>query len=803
MAGRRTYTEEELQNALQDILSGKLGTRRAAVIYGIPRSTLRNKVYKLATEQKREASLLPPALDVLEHDDDEKELSGAEDDKDIEKSIAGSVLTPDMLRLAAAPSISPLSGQKFAAMCGETKEKEKLQVKPPQTPPIANNPLFDPMVLQNLVLSGLIQQKYDNPAFQEVIKNIVMKNFSGSGGGTDLLNNGKPSDSRHLMHNLSLLQQQQQHQQQQQNTPQHHHHQQQQMLHNRIMKSETPDTASSIDDANDDAVILKIPSFKPGSNSSASGKNGETLSDTQTPHTTPPMLSSSSPQGHHHHHHHMAGMSPPIMRSNNDSQSPPMIVSNKAGTLSLRDVIAKSITRTMNQQSPETIISKPSMDQIEAQYRRPSISVIKNLGGTDTTRFASSPNMMGSMSSNNTQSGSGGNNNNNGGKGTRPKRGKYRNYDRDSLIEAVKAVQRGEMSVHRAGSYYGVPHSTLEYKVKERHLMRPRKREPKPQPTDGSGAIIGNSSTNIVTINKAGQDVSGVSSSSLRSLDKTKPLTTTKPPMKTPPFPASSTNGMKMGMFDPAQLQYAQHLFWSHPPGYSAGLNIDYAAAAAAAAASGTSNSFPNNAESFFAAQMMQRIQEESMRQAGTSGSSASSKSSLAVAAAAAAAAANAANNSQSKSARDITESLYEGTSANGSSFLDGIIRHSLLDPKSSSIPHGALVDQLVKNNRHSDDGNNSNSHKRAGSPLNFAQSDIKRERSSPASSIADSDDRESINERDISKESVESLIKYRDGYSALRLDEKLRLRDSMEDLNGGGDSTDEKLNHTENEDSS
>lgn len=40
------------------------------------------------------------------------------------------------------------------------------------------------------------------------------------------------------------------------------------------------------------------------------------------------------------------------------------------------------------------------------------------------------------------------------------------------------------MSVHRAGSYYGVPHSTLEYKVKERHLMRPRKRDPKPNPVD-------------------------------------------------------------------------------------------------------------------------------------------------------------------------------------------------------------------------------------------------------------------------------------------------------------------------------
>lgn len=47
MSGRRTYTEDELQAALRDIQSGKLGTRRAAVIYGIPRSTLRNKVSSL------------------------------------------------------------------------------------------------------------------------------------------------------------------------------------------------------------------------------------------------------------------------------------------------------------------------------------------------------------------------------------------------------------------------------------------------------------------------------------------------------------------------------------------------------------------------------------------------------------------------------------------------------------------------------------------------------------------------------------------------------------------------------------
>uniref|UniRef100_A0A914WYX3 HTH psq-type domain-containing protein n=1 Tax=Plectus sambesii TaxID=2011161 RepID=A0A914WYX3_9BILA len=61
-------------------------------------------------------------------------------------------------------------------------------------------------------------------------------------------------------------------------------------------------------------------------------------------------------------------------------------------------------------------------------------------------------------------------------KRSRPKRGQYRRYDKDALDEAVKSVRRGEMSVHRAGSYYGVPHSTLEYKVKERNLLRAKKR---------------------------------------------------------------------------------------------------------------------------------------------------------------------------------------------------------------------------------------------------------------------------------------------------------------------------------------
>ena len=81
-------------------------------------------------------------------------------------------------------------------------------------------------------------------------------------------------------------------------------------------------------------------------------------------------------------------------------------------------------------------------------------------------------------------------------KKTRPKRGQYRKYNSQLLIEAVKAVQRGEMSVHRAGSYFGVPHSTLEYKVKERHLLRQKKgRETKPSSTSSSSSTSNSSTT--------------------------------------------------------------------------------------------------------------------------------------------------------------------------------------------------------------------------------------------------------------------------------------------------------------------
>lgn len=546
----------------------------------------------------------------------------------------------------------------------------------------------------------------------------------------------------------------------------------------------------TLDNSDESAVILKIPSYKLGSSSSASGKNGENDS---TPQTTSP-LHLRSPTTHS-----TADVSPPINRQNNDSQSPPIPGIGSKGMLSLRDVIAKSITRTFSQQNAETL-NKPSIDHLE-QYKRPSISVIKNLGGTDISRFASNPNMIASMHSHShshahSHSHSHSNNSNspnslnNSGKGTRPKRGKYRNYDRDSLVEAVKAVQRGEMSVHRAGSYYGVPHSTLEYKVKERHLMRPRKREPKPQPLESSSG-----STSSISSVKS-HDLAGSVNSNIRSIDKASKssMSTTKTPMKTPPFPLPTENGMKMGLFDPTQMQYPPHLFWPQASGFS-GLPIQSEMFAQRSSGSGSAASaFAGNAESLFASHMM-RFQEDALR---SKANNSNSKSETATGDPA-----NMNMNKKCKTERELTlENLYD-SSVNGS-FLDGIIRHSL-DRKTESIPHGALLDQLVKNNRQTACGtekSNCNNKRTASPAFGIGSSGsyhppIKRERTGSSSGETD---RESI-ERDMSKDTVESILKYRDNLT-LRDDEKC-LKISSEDLNGIMADNNKSSQNTEADDSS
>lgn len=68
-----------------------------------------------------------------------------------------------------------------------------------------------------------------------------------------------------------------------------------------------------------------------------------------------------------------------------------------------------------------------------------------------------------------------------GNKPPRKKRGRYRQYNTELLEEAILVVMGGKMSVSKAQSVYGIPHSTLEYKVKERlgTLKHPPKKKPK------------------------------------------------------------------------------------------------------------------------------------------------------------------------------------------------------------------------------------------------------------------------------------------------------------------------------------
>ena len=54
------------------------------------------------------------------------------------------------------------------------------------------------------------------------------------------------------------------------------------------------------------------------------------------------------------------------------------------------------------------------------------------------------------------------------GKQIRPKRGQYRRYESEQLAKAVAAVLSNEMSVHKAGSYFGVPHSTVRIELKRK-----------------------------------------------------------------------------------------------------------------------------------------------------------------------------------------------------------------------------------------------------------------------------------------------------------------------------------------------
>lgn len=189
ISGRRTYTEDELQNALQDILSGKLGTRRAAVLYGIPRSTLRNKVYKLAIEQKREANLAVVAPVLADLDEDDKDCSGAEEEKEVERTL-NSLPSEDIFRLAASQGLAAF--EQLGKMEGspglmesDTQGSTQRTSPNPSKPSTPAMPMMDPnIILQGLLIGNALSGLTNNKALEhnslgmlpEFLRNFLLRN---------------------------------------------------------------------------------------------------------------------------------------------------------------------------------------------------------------------------------------------------------------------------------------------------------------------------------------------------------------------------------------------------------------------------------------------------------------------------------------------------------------------------------------------------------------------------------------------------------------------------------------------------
>ncbi|XP_054709383.1 mushroom body large-type Kenyon cell-specific protein 1-like [Uloborus diversus] len=421
---KRSYTEEELQAALRDIQSGKLGTRRAAVIYGIPRSTLRNKVYKLANESKSRAHCRATHTGGVSTK--KEQMKNSKGNEELEVPVYESASSKQNIA-SASDSLRLLLKQTITQKFNNSKGTEKLNdtnIDFPQTSDVEAMKEFQ-------MLSSLECQQALAPVLSHVFSDIQQlalgKTKENSNCSSQSLSALKDDLKLPLLPDLIRR-----------------------LAEERIelerdthKDSEVTDPDGLTDNSGTPSnVILKVPSFKPAKSPPINNEVDNPLV---------PALSSSSP--------------PPGTSSH-------ALSGNKGIAVSLKELIARSISTKVNcQRKDKAIDEEPSVDYSIT----PASSDSSPCNMSWTIENPSKDGKESTLSTINNSSNS--SDSSKSEKRTRPKRGRYRNYDRDNLARAVRAVQKGEMSVHRAGTFYGVPHSTLEYKVKERHLLRPRKRD--------------------------------------------------------------------------------------------------------------------------------------------------------------------------------------------------------------------------------------------------------------------------------------------------------------------------------------
>ena len=425
--GKKSYTEDELAAAVSDIRSGKLGTRRAAVLYGIPRSTLRNKIFKLESETNHHST----------------ENCGSQENKLSMVDLLQGVPNGDYQGMFPFSEESMLSN-KLLFPGEEVWERKLDQIR-------RKHNLLEPQRK-----FGLPPMHYNSRQLSDFEKSYLNSPFSH-----ELKLAFLPELVRKMAEERMEMERQ-------------HHHSLQSLQLDLSMPasmasvSGTGSNGISGSSNSNSGVELKIPSYKPMRSSYMNGFNSG-------PDHTP-----------NHSRNHNASANPPPS-SNSTSLTP------KIGD-TLKDIIAKTIAEKMRSRAMMT----NSMQQLKINS---NLSPAQNPGPLSSDSSSMSSNDMGPVEKKprlmprdpriheDKKTSSDGNSSSNEGKTfkkTRPKRGQYRKYNSQLLLEAVRAVQRGEMSVHRAGSYFGVPHSTLEYKVKERHLLRQKKpRDVRPGKKEG------------------------------------------------------------------------------------------------------------------------------------------------------------------------------------------------------------------------------------------------------------------------------------------------------------------------------
>ncbi|XP_045119750.1 mucin-5AC-like isoform X2 [Portunus trituberculatus] len=380
---KRSYTEEELQAALRDIQSGKLGTRRAAVIYGIPRSTLRNKVYKLAMERDRNKKLVEQSNDTMQTD--APNFSQRYNGRSTAGGGGGGGGTVDEEAKASPESIRSLLQSKMVEKLEEISRKSGGMSDSRPAVEAALKHLLDniPKLALNKdnvqASTEVLNSISFIPQLNDFVKKIAEDRYNEELQRSKLRLNG--SVEIHAINGLK-----------------------------------------------NDPCDLSVPSYSPSCNGLLKAESDTTASDSN--HSSQPLISSlSSPN--------------------------------------LKEMIAQMIGQKLGCEVP-TGKDTPAASNSQLLPPTSSARELQTKAGADKQDQVKKTQVSSTTT---------------GGKGSRPKRGKYRNYDRDNLLKAVQAVQSGEMSVHRAGSFYGVPHSTLEYKVKERHLSRGKNKKDNSSPS--------------------------------------------------------------------------------------------------------------------------------------------------------------------------------------------------------------------------------------------------------------------------------------------------------------------------------